>query len=183
MSDSCDPMDCSPPGFSVHGILVLPGKNTGVGCHFLLLPDPGIEPRSSALQADFFPTELPDGCHLVHMWRLNQLIGLNYTQFNGLFYLMFYKAIRKTLPGVFWRVLRIVGDLCVMVFSGDNKAIAAQIVFWYIINTLYCIWNRGVLLFYLNYVFNSFGLLLMHWDDPEGWYGEPYREGLGLGTG
>ena len=30
----CDPMDCSPPGSSVHGIL--PGKNTGVGCHFLL---------------------------------------------------------------------------------------------------------------------------------------------------
>ena len=143
------PMDCSPPGSSVHGILVLPGKNTGVGCHFLL-PDPGIEPRSPALQADFFPTELPDGCHLVHMWRLNQLIGLNYTRFNGLFYLMFCEAVRKTLPSVFWRVLRVVGDLCVMVFSGDNKAIAAQIVFWYIINTLYCIWNRGVLLFYLN---------------------------------
>ena len=44
----CDPMDCSPPGSSVHGILqarilewVLcpwdpPGKNTGVGCRFLL---------------------------------------------------------------------------------------------------------------------------------------------------
>ena len=30
----CDPMDCSPPGSSVHGIC--PGKNTGVGCHFLL---------------------------------------------------------------------------------------------------------------------------------------------------
>jgi len=28
------PMDCSPQGFSVHGIF--PGKNTGVGCHFLL---------------------------------------------------------------------------------------------------------------------------------------------------
>ena len=30
-----------------------PGKNTGVGCHFLLqgnLPDPGIKPRSPALQ-------------------------------------------------------------------------------------------------------------------------------------
>ena len=27
-------MDCSLPGSSVHGIL--PGKNTGVGCHFLL---------------------------------------------------------------------------------------------------------------------------------------------------
>ena len=30
----CDPMDCSPPGSSVHGIF--PGKNTGVDCHFLL---------------------------------------------------------------------------------------------------------------------------------------------------
>ena len=30
----CDPMDCSLPGSSVHGDS--PGKNTGVGCHFLL---------------------------------------------------------------------------------------------------------------------------------------------------
>ena len=30
----CDPMDCSPPGSSVHGDS--PGKNTGVGCHTLL---------------------------------------------------------------------------------------------------------------------------------------------------
>ena len=30
----CDPMDCSPPGSSVHGDS--PGKNTGVGCHALL---------------------------------------------------------------------------------------------------------------------------------------------------
>ena len=30
----CNPMDCSPPGSSVHGHS--PGKNTGVGCHFLL---------------------------------------------------------------------------------------------------------------------------------------------------
>ena len=29
-----DPMDCSPRGSSVHGIL--PGKDTGVGCHFLV---------------------------------------------------------------------------------------------------------------------------------------------------
>ena len=29
-----DPMDCSPPGSSVHGYS--PGKNTGVGCHVLL---------------------------------------------------------------------------------------------------------------------------------------------------
>ena len=30
----CDPLDCSPPGFSVHGDS--PGKNTGVVCHALL---------------------------------------------------------------------------------------------------------------------------------------------------
>ena len=32
--DSCNPMDCSPLGFSVHGDS--PGKNTGVGCLALL---------------------------------------------------------------------------------------------------------------------------------------------------
>ena len=35
-----------------------PGKNTGVVCHFLLqgdLPDPGIKPRSPALQVDSLP--------------------------------------------------------------------------------------------------------------------------------
>ena len=30
----CDPMDCSLPGFSVHG--ESPGKNTGGGCHAFL---------------------------------------------------------------------------------------------------------------------------------------------------
>ena len=30
----CNPMDCSPPGSSVHGDS--PGKNPGVGCHALL---------------------------------------------------------------------------------------------------------------------------------------------------
>ena len=30
----CDPMDCGPPGSSVHGDF--PGKNTRVGCHALL---------------------------------------------------------------------------------------------------------------------------------------------------
>ena len=40
-----NPVDCSPPGSSVHEILR--GKNTGVGCHSLLqgnLPDRGIKP-------------------------------------------------------------------------------------------------------------------------------------------
>ena len=39
----CDPMDCNPPGSSIHGDS--PGKNTGVGCHAFLhgnLPNPGL---------------------------------------------------------------------------------------------------------------------------------------------
>ena len=66
----CDPMDCSLPGFSVHGIL--PGKNTGVGCHVLLqgmfLPQgSGIEPTSPAAPAlwtDSLPTELQAKPHI-----------------------------------------------------------------------------------------------------------------------
>ena len=52
----CDPMDCRPPAFSVHGDSL--GKNTVVGCHTLLqgdLPNPGIEPKSPTLQADSLP--------------------------------------------------------------------------------------------------------------------------------
>ena len=45
----CDPMDCSLPGFSVHGNS--PGKNTGVGCHSLLW---GIFP-TQGLQVDSLP--------------------------------------------------------------------------------------------------------------------------------
>ena len=55
----CDPMDCSLPGSSVHGDS--PGKNIGV----LPCPppgdlsNPGIGPRSHALQADSLPSEPP----------------------------------------------------------------------------------------------------------------------------
>ena len=57
----CDPMNCSPSGLSVHGDS--PGRNTEVGCHAFFeetdLPSPGIEPRSTALQVDSLPAELP----------------------------------------------------------------------------------------------------------------------------
>ena len=56
----CDPMDCSLPGSSVHRLfrqeywtrLPFPFPRD--------LPDPGIKPRSPALQADSLPT-LPQG--------------------------------------------------------------------------------------------------------------------------
>ena len=49
----CNPMDCSPPGFSVYEIF--PGKNTGVGSHFLLqgmFPNQGSNPHLLCWQAD-----------------------------------------------------------------------------------------------------------------------------------
>ena len=55
----CDPMDCSLPGSSVHRILQarilerVAGSLPSAGD----LPNPGIEPRSPALQADSLPAE------------------------------------------------------------------------------------------------------------------------------
>ena len=55
----CDSMDCSPPGSSVYGILQarkgeLPFPSPGD------LPNPGMEPRSPTLQANFLPSEPPE---------------------------------------------------------------------------------------------------------------------------
>ena len=52
----CDPVDCSLPGSSVHGISQ--ARNSGVGYHFLLqgnIPHPGIEPVFSVLAGDSLP--------------------------------------------------------------------------------------------------------------------------------
>ena len=56
VSDSCNPMDCSPPSCSVHGIPQ--AKNTGVGCHFLpqgIFLTQGSNPRLLHWQADSLP--------------------------------------------------------------------------------------------------------------------------------
>ena len=45
----CDPIDCSLPGFSIHGIFHTGG-----------LPNPGIEPGSPVLWADFLLFEPPE---------------------------------------------------------------------------------------------------------------------------
>ena len=56
----CNPMDCNPPGSSAHGDS--PRQEYWSGILFPLpgdLPNPGIEPRSPASQADSLPSELP----------------------------------------------------------------------------------------------------------------------------
>ena len=55
----CDPMGCSPPGSSIHGIsqaripewVAIPSPGD--------LPDPGIEPGSPTVQAAFLSSEPP----------------------------------------------------------------------------------------------------------------------------
>ena len=55
----CDPLDCSPPGSSVHADS--PGKNTGVGAMPSCkdFPNSGVEPRSPALQVNSLPSKPP----------------------------------------------------------------------------------------------------------------------------
>ena len=58
MSDSCDPTNCSPPGFPDQGVLQA-GILEWVAISFSRgSSDPGIEPRPPALLADSSPTEL-----------------------------------------------------------------------------------------------------------------------------
>ena len=67
-----DPMDCSPPGSSVHGILqarvlewvAIPSSGD--------LPNPGIEPWFPALQADSLPSEPPGKHEFVYTTQENR---------------------------------------------------------------------------------------------------------------
>ncbi|CAI9154849.1 unnamed protein product [Rangifer tarandus platyrhynchus] len=65
----CGPVDCSPPGSSVHGILQaralqwVPIPSSGD------LPDPGINPEPPAPQADSLLSE-PQGGPFIFNWRI-----------------------------------------------------------------------------------------------------------------
>ena len=79
MPNSCDLMDCSPPASSVHGISQ-PEYWSGLPFPFPGdLPDPGIEPRSPALQADSLSTEPPgkishvDRGYLLEEWPFTSM--------------------------------------------------------------------------------------------------------------
>ena len=55
----CDPADCSPPGSSIHGILQARILEWVAISFSRDLPDPGIELRSPAWQADALTSEPP----------------------------------------------------------------------------------------------------------------------------
>ena len=69
----CDPVDCSPPGCSVHG--AFPGKHTGVGCHFLLqgiFPTLGSNPCLLHWQANSLPVNLQRSPAISHQVYASQ---------------------------------------------------------------------------------------------------------------
>ena len=55
----CDPMDCSPPGSSIHGIPQARIREWVAISFSGDLPEPGIKPGSPALQADALTSEPP----------------------------------------------------------------------------------------------------------------------------
>ena len=59
MSASCDPMDCSPPGSSVHGIFQARILEWVATPFSRGSSRPGLEPESPALAGRFFTSELP----------------------------------------------------------------------------------------------------------------------------
>ena len=65
----CNPMDCSPQGFSVYGILQARILEWVAIPFSRGLPDPGVKARSLTLQADSLPSELP-GKHHVKCWTV-----------------------------------------------------------------------------------------------------------------
>ena len=68
-----DPMDCSPPGPSIHGILQQEHW-TGLLCPPPGdLPNPGVKPRSPTLQVDSLPSEparKPTHASSFYLWKL-----------------------------------------------------------------------------------------------------------------
>ena len=77
----CDPMGCSPPGSSVHGIFKARILEWGVIPFPGDLPDPGIEPGSPALLADSLPFESPGKLWKWHIPQILQNLEKNNTVF------------------------------------------------------------------------------------------------------
>ena len=70
----CNPVDCSPPGSSVHGDS--PGKNNGVSCHFLLqgiLPTQGL--NLDRKESDSATREVPNIVIVLKLWKNLQKFG------------------------------------------------------------------------------------------------------------
>ena len=70
----CDPMDCSPLRLLCPWGFCRQEYWSGLPCPSPGdLPNPGIEPRSPALQADSLPSEPPGKSYFIHWWWFSRL--------------------------------------------------------------------------------------------------------------
>ena len=76
----CDPMDCSLPGCSAHGILQARKLEWETVPLLRDLPNPGIKPRSCTLQAGSLPSEPPGKPMNTGVGGLSLLQGIFLTQ-------------------------------------------------------------------------------------------------------
>ena len=74
----CDPMDCSLPGFSVHGISQARTLEWGAISFSRDLPDAEIKPEPPTLQEDSLPSEPPEK---PYQRRLKTVLSLNFVLF------------------------------------------------------------------------------------------------------
>ena len=144
----CDPVDCSLPGFSVHGDS--PGKNTGMGCHALLQgifptrwKGTGIKARSPALLVDSLLSEPPGKPMNTRVGSLSLLQGIFPTQesnqglphcrqilyqlsYQGSPYMCVYIYIQIMLLYT-WNLNIIVNHLCFIFFKSLHKSLCTSV--------------------------------------------------------
>ena len=72
----CNPVDCSPPGSSIHGILQARILEWVAIPFSRDLPDPGIKPRSPSLQADSLLSE-PPGSKQIFLLFQREILSLS----------------------------------------------------------------------------------------------------------
>ena len=82
----CDPMDCSPPDSSVHGIFQARILEWAAISSPGDLPNPGIKPRSPALKVAFLTTAPLGKKPIIYFKRVNSMLYAVY----------FSKAVTKT---------------------------------------------------------------------------------------
>ena len=78
-----------------------PGKNTGVGCHFLLqgiFPDPGIEVTSPALAGRFFTTEPPGKPYCTTLLYFSRYCTVRLSIFIFVFVFIYYLCEKYYKP-------------------------------------------------------------------------------------
>ena len=121
----CNPTDCSTPRCSVHGIF--PGKNTGVGCHFL---HQGIFLTQGSWQVDSLPLVPPGEPPLYQILPITQPFSI---------YIKYYPYISFLSIYLFWRLQEIFFFplyhcylcclfICVVAFTIFNKLLCISIV-------------------------------------------------------